>query len=227
MLQRGDLALGFLCEREDVHGHVAVDFRSGEFFEEHGFLCAGCFEEVGETVLREDDGAGKLGVGETDGAFYATVYLIAVYDLFLRSQLTERAFWRTVVAASCDAYAPRGFIAFAVGGGEHHGATALLLSAAQDVGRARGLYALCFFGGLVEIFLRYAFDVFKARGFVVECQANGVENGAFAGARVAGDGKESGGAQGLLCEVYGLFALDGCEVVENYFFNLHFSFRPV
>ena len=171
--------------------------------------------------MREDDGAGELFVVEPHGLLDALLDFGAFHLPALGCELRELAFGRVVGARALHPHAPRGLEALPGGIGEDHGAATLLLSAAQDARAVAGLHLLGLVGDELEVFLRDFFGVLEAGGLVVEREADSVEDGGLARARVARDGEEPGGAQGFAGEIYGLFALDGGEVAKDNLFNFH------
>ena len=221
VLECADLGIGSCRTGIDALRYRAVDLRARQFLQQHGLVRRLCLEEIGKTVLRQDDGACELFVVEPHGLFHPRLQLRSLHLFALRGEAGEGAFGRVVSAGALHAYTPAGFVALAGGGGEHHGATALFLSAPQDAGGVAGLHLLGFVGHELEVLLGKALGVFKTRRFVVKGQAHGIEDGGFSRPGVAGDGKESRRAQRFFGKVYGLFAFEGGEVAKDDFFYLH------
>ena len=221
VLECADLGIGGCRTGIDALRHRAVDLRARQLLQQHGLVRRLCLEEIGKTVLRQDDGAGELFVVEPHSLFHPRLQLRSLHLLALRGEAGEGAFGRVVSAGALHAYTPGGFVALAGGCGKDHGAAALFLSAPQDAGGVAGLHLLGFVGHELEVLLGKALGVFKTRRFVVKGQAHGIEDGGFSRPGVAGDGKESRRAQRFFGKVYGLFAFEGGEVAKDDFFYLH------
>ena len=115
-----------------------------------------------------------------------------------------------------------GFVALAGGHDKAHTSVALLCTASQEGARVGGIELLRLFVGTGGEVGAHAFE---ARGFAVEGKADGIEEGAFAGSCVAGDGKKSCRAERFGGEVYEVFASDGGEVAEGDGFDGHAAKR--
>ena len=217
---------GFSSEGENLLGDVAVDVCSGELFEELALVFAVGEEESGEAVLREEDGADKLVVVEPHDALHFLVDLpdtIGEEGLFaLRQELVEGACGAGESAVAREAHAPMGFVALAGGHDKTHTSVALLCTASQEGARVGGIELLRLFVGTGGEVGAHAFE---ARSFAVEGKADGIEEGAFAGSCVAGDGKKSCRAERFGGEVYEVFASDGGEVAEGDGFDGHAAKR--
>ena len=210
-------ALGLLV---DDARDSRVDLCARDLLQELRFLVAFGPEKVGEAVLCEDDGAGKLVVVEPDEPLYLALHIARIKVPVLRRSLCEGARGRIVGAGALHPDAPRG-LECALGRGECDRCAALFLAAAQGVACVVGLEV----GLLVDAGALLLEIV--ARGAVVEGQADGVENGAFARARIARDGKQGRLAERAACEVDNYVPPEGGDIRYFYFQYPHDSLLSV
>ena len=170
------------------------------------------FEEVGKAVLRQDDGARKLRIVQSHRLFDGLLSLGDAAgderELSAVGDGAERTFGFVEMAVAIHAYFPLRFVAFAARIDKSDACPSLvgafLRKDRASCGESSGRFSAASSRWSCES--RSTF--FESWRSAVECEAHGVEECAFSGAGVAGDGKESGRPEGFGGEVDGVCA---CE----------------
>ena len=216
---------GLFGEREDALGNLGVDVSSCEFLEERTLVGVAGFEEVGKAVLCQDDGARKLRIVQSHRLFDGLLSLGDAAgderELSAVGDGAERAFGFVEMAVAVHAHFPLRFVAFAARIDKSDACPSLVGAFSEErTGVLRRKFGQIFCG-VFALVLRKSLHVFESWGFAVECQTHCVEECAFAGSRVAGDGKKSGRPERFGGEVDGMCACKRGEVVQGDEFDGH------
>ena len=201
-LQRLLFELGAL---EGAHRNLGVDGAAGEGFQQFAALVVFRLEEGGKLVLRQQHGARKLLERQTDAAFdLAFDFGLGGADRLQRGQQLQghggrlqRAFHPCARAA----HAPARAVRCAVVADKVHFGVAVRRAAPQQRARILGGDRFAAHVGQ-HAAPRHLEQPWRV---VVQCQAQGVEQGALAGAGGTADGEQPGGGERLLLEVHRKF----------------------
>ena len=194
---------------KDVTSDGTIEFRACQFFQKHRFVRLLRSEEVGKTVLRQEDGACELRIVQSHCPFNCFREVTLVKLLFSRCEHGQRSFWGGELTARSHFDAPSGFVALSAFVGKDHCTASTLAPTAQQVTDIACLQRRRVGSIGRGVNLSASFGSFKAWCFVVEREADGVKNGGFSRTGVAGDGKECCRAQWLRCEINDLLAFNG------------------
>ncbi len=182
-----------------------VELGAGHPFQQGRTLVGARFKEGGKLPLRQDDGAAKLLPGEPHQLVDAILQLpLAATEHLARRHVGQAALLglkAPLGAVASSAHRPAGQPDPAVAAAKLHLGETAGVATAEDATHVVGLELLLVihathFGHVLAI-------GDKARHLVVERQTDGIEQGAFAGAGIAGDGKQAGGSQGTASKIDG------------------------
>ena len=206
------LLLGFAGLLKHFFGDFAVDLGAGEFFQQFGALVGAGVQKGGKTALRQQHGFGEARkVQPRDGlnAFELVVGLGAENLARAGGEFDLGGLQGAVDFVAGAALAPEGAVDGAFDLKRHLRQAVGGVAGHDVVGRGR--------------------DAFEARGLVVQRQANGVQQGRFAGAGGAGDGEQAVVHKRRLGEVHRPLAFERVEVFEAQGEDFHDwpSCRPV